>query len=190
MRFTLKTGICVCFTLAAFNSVNLMATTTSNNQPSAQASSIKSQNPPLRTRHIDDEGKPLFQNKLINSGSPYLLQHAHNPVNWYSWGEAAFEASVRENKPLFISIGYSTCHWCHVMAKESFEDLEIAHFLNQHFISIKIDREQRPDIDTTYQLSAAMLSGHTGWPLNAFATPTGAPLSAATYYPLTIFYSI
>lgn len=136
-----------------------------------------------RTHHLNENQQPAFTNRLILEPSPYLLQHAHNPVNWYAWGEEALQQAKTENKPIFISIGYSTCHWCHVMERESFENLAIAQFLNQHFISIKVDREQRPDLDDIFMTAAQLISGHGGWPLNAFLTPDGKPFFAATYFP-------
>ncbi|MCP4596938.1 thioredoxin domain-containing protein [Neptuniibacter sp.] len=136
-----------------------------------------------RTKHLTESGGPRFTNRLLLESSPYLQQHAHNPVNWYSWSKEALDKAKQKNKPIFLSIGYSTCHWCHVMEEESFEDLEIAAFLNEHFISIKVDREQLPDIDETYMLAAAMISGQTGWPLNAFNTPEAEPFFAGTYFP-------
>ncbi len=126
-----------------------------------------------------------FQNKLINSSSPYLLQHAGNPVNWFPWGDEAFEKAKKEDKPVFLSIGYSTCHWCHVMAHESFEDEEIAGLMNEAFINVKVDREERPDIDNTYMLVCQMLTGSGGWPLNVWLTPHKKPFYAATYIPKT-----
>lgn len=143
-----------------------------------------------RTKHLSAAGKPKFTNRLLLESSPYLQQHAHNPVNWFSWSEEAFRIAQAQNKPIFLSIGYSTCHWCHVMEKESFEHLKIAAYLNQNFISIKVDREQLPDIDNTYMLAASMLSGQTGWPLNAFLTPEGKPFYAATYFPPTQFHQL
>ncbi|WP_042147050.1 thioredoxin domain-containing protein [Paucisalibacillus sp. EB02] len=122
-------------------------------------------------------------NKLIEEKSPYLLQHAHNPVNWYPWSEEAFLKASEENKPIFLSIGYSTCHWCHVMAHESFEDEEVAKLLNEHYISIKVDREERPDIDSIYMKVCQMMAGHGGWPLNIFMTPEKIPFYAGTYFP-------
>ena len=122
-------------------------------------------------------------NRLINETSPYLLQHAYNPVDWYPWGDEAFEVAVREDKPIFLSIGYSTCHWCHVMAHESFEDLEVAALLNEHFVCIKVDREERPDIDHTYMKVAQMMTGMGGWPLTIIMTPEKVPFFAATYIP-------
>ncbi|OGI20168.1 MAG: thioredoxin [Candidatus Melainabacteria bacterium RIFCSPHIGHO2_02_FULL_34_12] len=122
-------------------------------------------------------------NKLINEKSPYLLQHAYNPVNWYSWCEEAFEKAKKENKPIFLSIGYSTCHWCHVMEKESFEDDEVAELMNKYFISIKVDREERPDIDGIYMTVCQIMTGSGGWPLTVFLTPEKKPFFAGTYFP-------
>ncbi len=124
-----------------------------------------------------------FTNKLINEKSPYLLQHAHNPVNWYPWGEEAFEKARRENKPIFLSIGYSTCHWCHVMEHESFEDTAVANLMNEVFVSIKVDREERPDIDNIYMTVCQMMTGHGGWPLTILMTPDKKPFYAGTYFP-------
>lgn len=109
-------------------------------------------------------------NRLMNEKSPYLLQHAHNPVDWYPWSEEAFAKAKAENKPIFLSIGYSTCHWCHVMEKESFEDEEVAKLLNAHFIAIKVDREERPDIDAVYMDVCQKITGSGGWPLSIFMT--------------------
>lgn len=123
-------------------------------------------------------------NRLIHEKSPYLLQHAYNPVDWYPWGEEAFEKARKENKPIFLSIGYSTCHWCHVMEKESFEDEEVARLMNDAFVSIKVDREERPDIDGIYMMVCQMISrGGCGWPLNIVMTPDKKPFFAATYIP-------
>lgn len=123
------------------------------------------------------------QNRLASESSPYLLQHADNPVNWYPWGDEAFEKAREEDKPVLVSIGYATCHWCHVMAHESFEDEEIAELMNRAFVNIKVDREERPDIDNTYMLVCQMLTGSGGWPLNVFLTPDKKPFYAATYIP-------
>jgi len=123
------------------------------------------------------------QNRLAEESSPYLLQHANNPVDWYPWGEKAFEKAQREDKPVLVSIGYATCHWCHVMAHESFEDEEIASLMNEVFVNIKVDREERPDIDNTYMLVCQMMTGSGGWPLNVFLTPDKKPFYAATYIP-------
>lgn len=127
--------------------------------------------------------KYKYTNKLINEKSPYLLQHAHNPVDWYPWSEEAFEKAKQEDKPIFLSIGYSTCHWCHVMERESFEDEEVAEVLNKHFISIKVDREERPDIDHIYMTVCQAMTGHGGWPLTIFMTPDRKPFFAGTYFP-------
>jgi len=125
----------------------------------------------------------VYTNNLINEKSPYLLQHAHNPINWFPWREEAFEKAQRENKPIFLSIGYSTCHWCHVMEHESFEDEEVADLMNDTFISIKVDREERPDIDNIYMSVCQMLTGSGGWPLTIVMTPDQKPFFAGTYYP-------
>ncbi|TAJ44297.1 thioredoxin domain-containing protein [Methanofollis fontis] len=122
-------------------------------------------------------------NRLIHEKSPYLLQHAHNPVDWYPWGEEAFERARRENKPIFLSIGYSTCHWCHVMARESFEDPEVAALINRTFVPVKVDREERPDIDAVYMRICLALTGSGGWPLTIIMTPDHHPFFAATYVP-------
>ncbi|CUS78082.1 hypothetical protein JGI10_00214 [Candidatus Kryptonium thompsonii] len=122
-------------------------------------------------------------NHLINEKSPYLLQHAENPVDWYPWCDEAFERAKNENKPIFLSIGYSTCHWCHVMEKESFQDEEVAKILNENFISIKVDREERPDIDSVYMNICQAMTGHGGWPLTIIMTPDKKPFFAGTYIP-------
>lgn len=122
-------------------------------------------------------------NRLINEKSPYLLQHAYNPVDWYPWCDEAFEKAKIEDKPIFLSIGYSTCHWCHVMEKESFEDEEVAKILNENFIPIKVDREERPDIDTVYMTICQAMTGHGGWPLTIIMTPDKKPFFAGTYIP-------
>jgi len=124
-----------------------------------------------------------YTNALIHEVSPYLQQHAHNPVNWYPWGEEAFTKAKRENKPIFLSIGYATCHWCHVMEHESFEDEAVAAVMNETFVSIKVDREERPDIDQVYMQVAQMMTGSGGWPLNILMTPDKKPFYAATYIP-------
>jgi hypothetical protein len=126
----------------------------------------------------------LAQNKLISETSPYLLQHAHNPVNWYPWGKEALEKAVAENKPIFLSVGYSSCHWCHVMEHESFENEEIAKIMNDNFVSIKVDREERPDLDDIYQKVCQMATGQGGWPLSVFLTPDQKPFYVGTYFPI------
>jgi len=122
-------------------------------------------------------------NKLAKEKSPYLLQHANNPVEWYPWGEEAFEKAKRENKPIFLSIGYSTCHWCHVMERESFEDETIAALMNKYFVNIKVDREERPDVDKVYMTAVQMMVGQGGWPLSVFLTPDLKPFYGGTYFP-------
>ncbi len=122
-------------------------------------------------------------NRLIHETSLYLRQHAHNPVDWYPWGEEAFERARREDKPILLSIGYSACHWCHVMERESFENEEIARLMNEHFINIKVDREERPDLDALYMSVVQAMTGHGGWPLTVFLTPEGKPFYGGTYFP-------
>ena len=125
----------------------------------------------------------MFTNRLINETSPYLLQHAHNPVDWYPWGDDAFNKAKKENKLVIISIGYSSCHWCHVMEHESYEDTTVANLMNNYYVSIKVDREERPDIDQVYMDAAYILTGRGGWPLNVIALPDGRPVFAGTYFP-------
>jgi len=139
----------------------------------------------LRTLHPTPDTLVEFMltNRLAKEKSPYLLQHAHNPVDWYPWGEEAFGRAKREDKPVFLSIGYSTCHWCHVMAHESFEDPEVAKLLNDGFVCVKVDREERPDIDNVYMMVCQMMNGNCGWPLTIVMTPEKKPFLAATYIP-------
>ncbi|MHC4861286.1 MAG: thioredoxin domain-containing protein, partial [Planctomycetota bacterium] len=132
---------------------------------------------------VTPETEHAHTNRLAKESSPYLLQHAHNPVDWYPWGEEAFEKARKEDKPVFLSIGYSTCHWCHVMERESFENEETAALLNEHFVAIKVDREERPDVDNVYMAAVQALSGHGGWPLSVFLTPEGKPFWGGTYFP-------
>jgi uncharacterized protein len=127
--------------------------------------------------------KESFTNRLISETSPYLLQHAHNPVDWYPWGEEAFAKARQENKPLLLSIGYSACHWCHVMAHESFENPAIAQLMNENFVNIKVDREERPDLDQIYMNAVQMMTHHGGWPMTVFLTPDGVPFYGGTYFP-------
>ncbi|MBL6804370.1 MAG: thioredoxin domain-containing protein [Pseudomonadales bacterium] len=143
-----------------------------------------------RTEHIDESGRGLFINRLIEEDSPYLLQHAHNPVNWYAWGDEAFAEAQATGKPIFLSIGYSTCHWCHVMEVESFDNPEVAAVLNKHFISIKMDREQYPDIDEVYMTGVQLMTGHGGWPMSNLLLPTGEPFFGATYFPAAQFIAL
>ena len=132
---------------------------------------------------IDKAGPNWPHNRLIREKSPYLLQHASNPVDWYPWGEEAFAAARQLDRPVFLSIGYSTCHWCHVMARESFEDKDVAEMLNRSFVCIKVDREERPDIDQVYMSAAQAMTGRGGWPLSIIMTPDKKPFFAATYIP-------
>ena len=126
---------------------------------------------------------PKFANRLVRETSPYLLQHAYNPVDWFPWGDEAFEKAVREDKPVFISIGYSACHWCHVMEHESFENADIARLMNEYFVNVKIDLEERPDVDQIYMTFVQMTTGHGGYPLNVFLTPDKLPFFGGTYFP-------
>lgn len=136
-----------------------------------------------RTHHLRTAGEPKYINRLIHSISPYLLQHAHNPVNWFPWGQEAFAAARALNRPILLSVGYATCHWCHVMEGESFEDVEIAEYINRHFIAIKVDREERPDVDAVYMTAVQMATGGGGWPMTVFMTADGHPFFAGTYFP-------
>ena len=130
----------------------------------------------------------MVENNLIRETSPYLLQHAENPVNWYGWNDEALEKAKNENKPIFLSIGYSACHWCHVMAHESFENNDVAEFMNENFVNIKVDREERPDIDDIYQKVCQIATGQGGWPLSIFLTPDQKPFYAGTYFPILDSY--
>ena len=134
-------------------------------------------------KSMTEKHTPEYTNKLINESSPYLLQHAHNPVEWYPWGDEAFEKAEKENKLVLISIGYSACHWCHVMEHESFEDSLTAEMMNKNFINIKVDREERPDVDQVYMNAVQLMTGSGGWPLNCFALPDGRPVYGGTYFP-------
>ncbi|MBN2335802.1 thioredoxin domain-containing protein, partial [Candidatus Bathyarchaeota archaeon] len=122
-------------------------------------------------------------NRLVNERSPYLLQHAYNPVDWYPWGEEAFTDAAAGDKPIFLSVGYSTCHWCHVMERECFTDPEVAALMNEAFINVKVDREERPDVDGVYMAVSQMMTGGGGWPLTIIMTPDGKPFFAGTYIP-------
>src|SRR5450631_1253190 len=125
----------------------------------------------------------MHTNRLANEKSPYLLQHAHNPVDWYAWGPEAFEKARVENKPIFLSIGYATCHWCHVMERESFENDEIAALMNRDYVSIKVDREERPDVDRIYMTFVQASTGSGGWPMSVWLTPELRPFFGGTYFP-------
>ena len=136
-----------------------------------------------RTRHVDAAGRPRFTNRLALERSPYLLQHAHNPVGWYPWGDEAFDEARRSDRPVFLSVGYSTCHWCHVMEHESFEDEAIARVLNERFVPVKVDREERPDVDAIYMTAVQLLTGAGGWPMSVWLTPDREPFFGGTYFP-------
>ena len=136
-----------------------------------------------RTKHLTSEGGPKFTNRLILESSPYLLQHAHNPVNWRAWSDEAFAVAKAQKKPVLLSIGYATCHWCHVMERESFEDEEIAAFINEHYVAIKVDREERPDIDALYMKAVQAFTGRGGWPMTVAMSDAHEPFFAGTYFP-------
>ncbi len=135
------------------------------------------------TANSSPAAESQYTNRLSKERSPYLLQHAHNPVDWYPWGEEAFSKARRENKPIFLSIGYSTCHWCHVMEHESFENPAIAKIMNDHFVCIKVDREERPDVDSVYMTFVQATTGGGGWPMNVWLTPDLKPFVGGTYFP-------
>ncbi|MCX8070964.1 MAG: thioredoxin domain-containing protein [Candidatus Binatia bacterium] len=138
---------------------------------------------PMHSQHRRPDGRPQYLNRLILAANPYLRLHAQNPVDWYPWGEEALQRARKENKPIFLSIGYSTCHWCHVMEEESFDNEEIARLLNGDFVCIKVDREERPDLDAVYIAAVQRLTGNAGWPLTVFLTPEGEPFYGGTYFP-------
>src|SRR2546421_5440077 len=141
-----------------------------------------SQLPPLQ-RPRASSGYGAAVNRLAGETSPYLLQHAENPVEWYPWGEEALERARAEDKPILLSIGYAACHWCHVMEHESFEDAPTAEVMNEHFVSVKVDREERPDLDAIYMDAVVALTGQGGWPMTVFLTPEREPFFGGTYYP-------
>jgi len=163
-----------------------MTTTSKNKSPSEVDPDLKTDRlPSLSARDLKKlpaDGGPEY-NRLIFEKSPYLLQHARNPVDWYPWGEEAFNKAKQEDKPVFLSIGYSTCHWCHVMEHESFEDQEVAALMNKAFVCIKVDREERPDIDQIYMTVCQAMTGSGGWPLTVIMTPDKRPFFAGTYFP-------
>jgi len=136
-----------------------------------------------RTRHTAADGSPLFTNRLIYEPSPYLQQHAHNPVDWHPWGDEAFALARESGRPVLLSVGYATCHWCHVMEHESFEDLEIAAYINEHYVPIKVDREERPDVDAVYMAAVQLFTGRGGWPMTVWLNADGEPFYAGTYFP-------
>src|SRR5579885_3263614 len=129
------------------------------------------------------ENAHTYTNRLIHETSPYLLEHAHNPVDWYPWGEEALARAKAEDKPILLSVGYNACHWCHVMAHASFENDAIARLMNDHFVCIKVDREERPDIDALYMEAVQAMTGSGGWPMTVFLTPEGLPFYGGTYFP-------
>ena len=143
-----------------------------------------------RTELLDADGRPLYLNRLVLETSPYLRQHAHNPVDWFPWGEEAFERARAEDKPVFLSIGYSTCHWCHVMERESFDNVEVATLMNELFVCIKVDREQRPDIDDIYMTAVQVTQQRGGWPMSSFLLPDRRPFFGATYFPPQQFVNL
>jgi len=136
-----------------------------------------------RTKHLDSSGWAIYTNRLFLESSPYLLQHAHNPVDWYPWGDEAFQQAASLNRPVLLSVGYSTCHWCHVMEEESFEDVEIARYINENYVAIKVDREERPDVDAVYMAAVQALTGRGGWPMTVWLTPDRKPFYGGSYYP-------
>ena len=150
--------------------------------PPELAARIAAATGPPRTRHLRDR-RPLYGNRLALETSPYLRQHAHNPVNWYPWGDEAFAEARRRGRPVFLSIGYSTCHWCHVMEEESFEDLEVARALNEEYVAVKVDREERPDVDAVYMTAVQALTGRGGWPMSVWLDAERRPFFAGTYFP-------
>ncbi len=166
-----------------------VATDDASEQPPAAASQPA---PAAEPPHEPESppAAPRHKNRLAGETSPYLLMHAHNPVDWYPWGEEALAKAKSENKPIFLSIGYSSCYWCHVMERESFVDPKIAAYLNEHFVCIKVDREERPDVDEIYMTSVQMMTGGGGWPLSAFLTPDAKPFFGGTYFPPEAFTKI
>lgn len=143
-----------------------------------------------RTMHKNKDGTPLFINRLFLEASPYLIQHAHNPVNWFPWGEEAFALAKKLNRPILLSVGYSTCHWCHVMEEESFEDLAVAKYLNENYIAIKVDREERPDVDGIYMSAVQLMVGRGGWPMTVWLMPDQTPFYGGTYFPREQFLAV
>ena len=157
----------------------------SDPESSERVASAQSETAPRSEEIIvaQSENEPKHTNRLANETSPYLLQHAHNPVDWYPWGPEAFQKAIDEDKPIFLSVGYSSCHWCHVMERESFENEEIGDLLNAHYVSIKVDREERPDVDEIYMMAVQAMTGSGGWPMSVFLTPDLKPFYGGTYFP-------
>lgn len=143
-----------------------------------------------RTHRVDGEGRARFTNRLIREASPYLLQHAHNPVDWHAWNAETLAKAEAEGRPIFLSVGYATCHWCHVMEEESFDDEEVAALINAHFVPVKIDREERPDLDAIYIAATQLQQGHAGWPNSVFLRPDGRPFHTGTYFPKPQFMQL
>src|SRR3954463_14114088 len=154
-----------------------LATTRRSSRPQAPESRASPPQPSSRNY------RARMANRLANETSPYLLQHADNPVDWYPWGDEALARARDEDRPILLSIGYSACHWCHVMEHESFEDEATAALMNELFVNVKVDREERPDIDSVYMDAVVSLTGHGGWPMPVFLTPAGAPFFGGTYSP-------
>ncbi len=157
--------------------------------PAAELQSIAGLPPvsPPRTRYLDAGGGPIYRNRLLLERSPYLRQHAHNPVNWFPWGDAALAEAARRDVPIFLSVGYATCHWCHVMEEESFDNADVAEILNRHYVAVKVDRETLPHIDAQYMLATQILDQRGGWPNNVFLMPGGEPVVAMGYAPPDMF---
>jgi len=143
-----------------------------------------------RTHLVDDAGRAQYVNRLIFEASPYLIQHAHNPVDWHAWSEETLTKAAEQDKPIFLSVGYSTCHWCHVMEEESFDNEAVAALLNAHFVPVKIDREERPDLDQIYITATQLQNGHAGWPNSVFLKPDGTPFHTGTYFPRAAFMQL
>lgn len=157
---------------------------------SGPSPSVAAVSPPDEKQQATAASIPPYTNRLIDEKSPYLLQHAHNPVDWYPWGDEAIEKARKENKPIFLSVGYSTCHWCHVMEKESFENVDVAEVMNRYFVNIKVDREERPDIDKIYMQFVLMINNSGGWPMSVWLTPDLTPITGGTYFPPSSRYGM
>src|SRR5215831_2576056 len=155
------------------------------NPPSESATRTRNQNPQSKIRNHNPQCHNGVMNRLARERSPYLLQHAGNPVDWFPWSDEAFAKARTEDKPIFLSIGYSTCHWCHVMEHESFEHAAIAQVLNERFVAIKVDREERPDVDRVYMTFVQVTTGSGGWPMSVWLTPSLEPFYGGTYFPPT-----
>jgi hypothetical protein len=176
--------------IAVFTCLIALSAQTVNAEPADQSDQNKSEQTASESEADQNPMTHTHTNKLINATSPYLLQHAHNPVDWHEWGDTAFAKATSEDKPIFLSIGYAACHWCHVMEHESFEVEEVADILNEHFVSIKVDREERPDIDEIYMQATVAMTGHGGWPMSVFMTPDAKPFHTGTYFPKQQFMGL